>query len=161
MPLSGDDHRISGSGGSNRYLDGFAAVDFHRVSRPSLGQGTGSHLLEPAFPDPRDDHFDDIQGSFRARIVRSYDRDIRSQALYWMGVSHERSVGLMSEGNYKGRGKGMGEAYQTYRRVTFDFPDSKWAKYARGRLADPVFARIIELEKLERERMIEQLKESR
>ena len=38
----------------------------------------------------------------------------------------------------------MQEAYQLYRRVTFDFPDSKWAKYARGRLADPAFEDIIE-----------------
>jgi hypothetical protein len=55
----------------------------------------------------------------------------------------------------------MDTAYETYRRVTFDFPDSLWAKYARGRLADPVFAKMIELENLQRERMIEALKESR
>ncbi|MFT5854184.1 MAG: outer membrane protein assembly factor BamD (BamD/ComL family), partial [Verrucomicrobiales bacterium] len=92
----------------------------------------------------------------------TYDgREIRSQALYWCGLSFERSAGIMSEGNYKGRGNAMGKAYQIYRRTTFDFPDSKWAKYARGRLADPVFARIIELETLERERMIETLKDSR
>ncbi|MCH7224681.1 tetratricopeptide repeat protein [Haloferula sp. A504] len=87
--------------------------------------------------------------------------DIRAQAIYWSGISHERWVGLMSENNYKARGNGIREAYQLYRRVTFDFPDSKWAKYARGRLADPVFARIIEEENKARERMIEQLKESR
>ena len=59
------------------------------------------------------------------------------------------------------RGASMNEAYEIYRRITFDFPDSKWAKYARGRLADPVFARIIQIEKEERERMIEALKENR
>ena len=84
------------------------------------------------------------------------DRDIRSQGLYWMGLSHERS-----SGGWKSRGMHMQEAYQLYRRITFDFPDSKWAKYARGRLADPVFAGIIEREQLERERMIEALKNSR
>lgn len=81
----------------------------------------------------------------------NYDgREVRGQAMYWCGLSYER----IAEPDLKA-------AYQLYRRVTFDFPDSKWAKYARGRLADPAFARIIEIEKLERERLIEALKESR
>jgi len=54
----------------------------------------------------------------------------------------------------------MMSAYQIYRRVTFDFPDSKWAKYSRGRLADPVFETIIEKEAVMRERMLEALKEA-
>ena len=54
----------------------------------------------------------------------------------------------------------MNDAYKLYRRVTFDFPDSKWAKYARGRLSDPAFERIIQVENEARERMIEALKES-
>ena len=74
------------------------------------------------------------------------DKTVRSQALFWMGISYERINNL-------------NEAYETYRRITFDFPDSIWAKQARGRLADPAFARIIELEALERERMLEALKE--
>ncbi|HSG33256.1 MAG TPA: tetratricopeptide repeat protein, partial [Sphingomonadaceae bacterium] len=90
----------------------------------------------------------------------AYDgREIRSQAIYWSGLSHERLAATMSKDNYKGIGAAMQKAYQLYRRVTFDFPDSIWAKYARGRLADPAFARIIELETKERERMIETLKE--
>jgi outer membrane protein assembly factor BamD (BamD/ComL family) len=84
------------------------------------------------------------------------DRDVRAQAIYWMGLSYERKP----TAGYKSEGSNMQQAYQLYRRVTFDFPDSKWAKYARGRLADPVFAKIIELENLERERMIEGLKAS-
>ena len=76
----------------------------------------------------------------------AYDgREIRSQALFWSGVSHER---LLS----------TAEAYQIYRRTTFDFPDSNWAKRSRGRLADPAFARIIEEEKLAREELLEGLK---
>ena len=80
------------------------------------------------------------------------DRDIRAQALYWCGISHERIP--------VGGGRAKRSAYQIYRRVTFDFPDSKWAKYSRGRLADPVFARIIEQEALGREKMLEALKEA-
>lgn len=89
------------------------------------------------------------------------DREIRSQALYWGGISNERMAGLMPEDNWRGRGEAMGIAYETYRRVTFDFPDSIWAKYARGRLADPAFEKRVEEENLARERMIEALKESR
>jgi outer membrane protein assembly factor BamD (BamD/ComL family) len=101
------------------------------------------------------------------RFVRVIDNEqydgpeIRAQAIYWSGVSHERSAGIMSEANYRGRGTAIREAYQLYRRVTFDFPDSIWAKYARGRLADPVFAEIIRIENLERERMIETLKDKK
>ena len=51
------------------------------------------------------------------------------------------------------------EAYKLYRRTTFDFPDSVWAKQARGRLADPVFATIIAAEEKAREQMLEALKE--
>lgn len=79
----------------------------------------------------------------------TYDgREIRAQALFWSGVSHERLLATA-------------EAYQIYRRTTFDFPDSNWAKRSRGRLADPIFARIIELEKEAREQLLEGLKSQR
>jgi outer membrane protein assembly factor BamD (BamD/ComL family) len=89
------------------------------------------------------------------------DAEIRSQALYWSGISQERMAGLMSEDNYRGRGEAINTAYTTYRRVTFDFPDSIWAKYSRGRLADPAFERLVKEENEARERMIDSLKESR
>jgi outer membrane protein assembly factor BamD (BamD/ComL family) len=94
--------------------------------------------------------------------VENYDdREIRSQALYWSGISNERMAGLMAEDNWRGRGEAMDAAYEIYRRVTFDFPDSLWAKYARGRLADPAFESRVAKENEARERMIESLKESR
>jgi outer membrane protein assembly factor BamD (BamD/ComL family) len=89
------------------------------------------------------------------------DREIRSQALYWGGISNERMAGLMPEDNLRGRDEAMTTAYETYRRVTFDFPDSLWAKYARGRLADPAFERHVEEENMTRERMIRAFKESK
>ena len=91
--------------------------------------------------------------------AEEYDgRAVRAQALYWSGLSYERWAGTMTEGNWRGRGGCMDEAYKIYRRVTFDFPDSKWAKFARGRLSDKVFERKIELENKMRERVLEQLK---
>jgi outer membrane protein assembly factor BamD (BamD/ComL family) len=89
------------------------------------------------------------------------DREIRSQAIYWAGLSHERLAATYSDGNYRGKGEAINSAYQLYRRVTYDFPDSIWAKYARGRLADPVFAKIIEVEAEQRQQMIDALKDSR
>lgn len=87
-----------------------------------------------------------VDGFEKVVNTEQYDgKTIRSQAMFWWGISHER----MSEHK---------TAYQLYRRVTFDFPDSIWAKRARGRLADPAFARIIEQEELLRERMLESLK---
>jgi TolA-binding protein len=75
--------------------------------------------------------------------------EIRAQAMYWSGLSHERGEG------------DMGTAYQLYRRVTFDFPDCIWAKYARGRLADPAFEKIIAADQQARGMMIEALKEEK
>lgn len=89
----------------------------------------------------------------------AYDgRDIRAQAMYWSGLSAERLAATMNESNYRGRGEAINDAYKIYRRITFDFPDSKWAKFARGRLTDPTFGAIIEKEALARERMLESLK---
>jgi TolA-binding protein len=86
-----------------------------------------------------------------AKLVdnETYDaNEIRSQALFWMGLSYER----ISDGI---------NAYKTYRRVTYDFPDSKYAKMARGRLSDPAYAKIIEVEQRGRQGMINALKEER
>ncbi|MDT8390925.1 MAG: tetratricopeptide repeat protein [Lentisphaeria bacterium] len=99
-----------------------------------------------------------IEGFEKTYENEAYDgRDIRAQAMYWSGLSSERWAAALSEDDWKGRGKGINDAYKIYRRVTFDFPDSKWAKFARGRLTDPVFGKIIETEALMRERMLESL----
>ena len=84
---------------------------------------------------------------------------IRAQALFWGAYSRE--LYPTSEDDYRTRGTMIREAYQMYRRITFDFPDSIWAKRARGRLADPVFERIIEQENEARERLIENIKSMR
>lgn len=105
---------------------------------------------------------DAIAGFLTVYDNEQYDgREIRSQAMYWSGLSNERKAALMSEDNWRGRGEAINAGYKIYRRVTYDFPDSKWAKLARGRLADPVFGRIIEVEQEERERMLEGLKEQK
>ncbi|MGB0766604.1 MAG: tetratricopeptide repeat protein [Phycisphaeraceae bacterium] len=93
------------------------------------------------------DFNDAIEGFQKVIDVEAYDdKTVRSQAMFWQGISNERIA--QTE-----------QAYQLYRRTTFDFPDSVWAKQARGRLADPVFAKFIEIEKKSRERMLEALRD--
>ena len=70
--------------------------------------------------------------------------------MYWS--AYAREVSPMAE---------HGGAYKLYQRIKFDFPDSIWAKRARGRLADPAFATIIEQDQLIRQKMIDALKEER
>ena len=99
-----------------------------------------------------------ISGFVKVVDTEEYDdTSIRAQALFWCGLSYERIV-ASAGANYKLSGASQQEAYETYRRVTFDFPDSKWAKMARGRLADAAFAKIIEVEDQKREKMLEAIK---
>jgi TolA-binding protein len=51
------------------------------------------------------------------------DNDLSSEAMYWLGDS------LSKQKEYK-------EAYQTFKKLTWDYPATKWAKIARGRLTD-------------------------
>ncbi|MFK7790153.1 MAG: tetratricopeptide repeat protein [Phycisphaeraceae bacterium] len=93
------------------------------------------------------DYQDAIDGFQVVIDTETYDgKTVRSQAMFWAGISHERLSNPRA-------------AYQLYRRTTFDFPDSIWAKQSRGRLADPAFARIIAEEQKARESMLEALKE--
>jgi tetratricopeptide (TPR) repeat protein len=87
--------------------------------------------------------------------------EIRAQAIYWSGLSHERWLGATPVDNYKLRGKIQKNAYDLYKRVTYDFPDSKWAKFARGRLADPAFAKLVEQEQQANQRMLDMLNEQK
>jgi outer membrane protein assembly factor BamD (BamD/ComL family) len=55
--------------------------------------------------------------------TESYDGpEIRAQAMYWAGMCYESLKEPMA-------------AYSLYKRVTFDFPESKWASYARAQLS--------------------------
>lgn len=71
-----------------------------------------------------------------------YDgKTVRSQAMYWVGKCYQ-TVGQQMA------------AYSIYKRLTYDFPESKWAAYARGELSDD---RMVELDrKLEIKQLEEQ-----
>ena len=64
---------------------------------------------------------------------------LRSEAMYWAGMSHqELSQPLL--------------AYALFKRITYDFPESKWAAYARSQLSTEkmlILDRNLEIERLE------------
>lgn len=55
--------------------------------------------------------------------------ELIAQSMYWCGDSFIRMK------NYIG-------AYRMFKRLTWDYPESVWAKYARGRLTEPELARV-------------------
>jgi TolA-binding protein len=61
-------------------------------------------------------------------LIRAYpdDTTLRPEAMYWLG-----------DAAFLGRDSVM--AYKSFKQVTWDYPSSKWAKIARGRLTDQAF----------------------
>ena len=72
----------------------------------------------------------------------SYDgKTIRSQAMYWSGMCYQNLRQPMA-------------AYSHFKRLTYDFPESEWAAYARGQLSQEGLLNLetkLELERLEGE----------
>ncbi len=68
-------------------------------------------------------------------LLKTYadDHNVRAETMYWLAESYYRS-------------KDNVKAYQTFKKLTWDYPETKWAKIARGRLTEEVFARIAENE---------------
>ncbi len=52
------------------------------------------------------------------------DKDLRSESMYWAGHCQ------MEMRRYE-------DAYKAFTKLTWDYPESRWAKFARGRLTDP------------------------
>ena len=59
------------------------------------------------------------------------DKEVRAEAMYWLGDSYFKDRNFM-------------KAYQTFKKLTWDYPESKWAKIARGRLTEDELARFEE-----------------
>ena len=64
-------------------------------------------------------------------LIKKYDedKDLRAEAMYWLGDTYFNSA-------KSGNKKGFEKSYQVFTTLTFEYPESKWAKMARGRLAD-------------------------
>ena len=79
------------------------------------------------------------------RVVndQGYDgKTLRSKGMYWAGMCYQKLRQEMA-------------AYSIYKRLTYDFPESKWAAYARGQLSQG------KLQKLENQLEIDRLEEGR
>jgi TolA-binding protein len=61
------------------------------------------------------------------------EKALRPEAMYWLADSS-------AKGNDNVR------AFRTFKKVTWDYPESQWAKAARGRLTEEVFSRMQEQE---------------
>ena len=76
------------------------------------------------------------------RIIdnESYDGvEVRSQAMYWAGICQQTLRQQLL-------------AYGLFKRITYDFPESKWAAYARSQLSTEQMLRLdqqLEIERLE------------
>ena len=68
-----------------------------------------------------------------------YDgKTLRAEAMYWAGKCHQTLGGQL-------------EAYAFFKRITYDFPESKWAAYARAQLSTESLLRLdqrLEIERL-------------
>ena len=85
-----------------------------------------AYILSESFIEGAE-HFKDFIDKF------PNDQQLRPAAMYWAGDAYLK-------------GRDALHAYQMFKRSTWDYPESKWAKYARGRLTSPVFDRIAEME---------------
>jgi TolA-binding protein len=73
------------------------------------------------------------------------DKDVVAEGLYWKGHAN-MDMGNPEKGkSYKGKAgekDPLTEAYRAFKKCTWDYPETKWAKYCRGRLTDPLLARV-------------------
>ncbi|MFO7870463.1 MAG: tetratricopeptide repeat protein [Kiritimatiellia bacterium] len=57
------------------------------------------------------------------------DKDVRAEAKYWCADSYMHM-------------KNLEEAYKQFKTLTWDYPESKWAKFARGQLTKEALAKL-------------------
>ena len=67
-----------------------------------------------------------------------HEKDVRAEALYWLGDAWVKCA------TDRGDPEGYKNAYQAFKKLTWEYPESKWAKHARGRLTDTSFTRLEE-----------------
>jgi outer membrane protein assembly factor BamD (BamD/ComL family) len=87
-------------------------------------------------------HQEAIDAFQRVIAEQGYDgKTIRAQAMYWAGMSYQTLRQPMA-------------AYSMFKRLTYDFPESEWAAFARGQLSQESLLKLeneLELERLEAE----------
>jgi len=81
------------------------------------------------------ERYDDAVTRFGKVIERGAAApELRAEAMYWAGDAYTRMGG----------GESMVKAYRMFKNLTWDFPETRWAKFARGRLTEESFEKIAE-----------------
>jgi len=87
-------------------------------------------------------HQEAVDAFQRVIAEQGYDgKTIRAQAMYWVGMSYQTLKQPMA-------------AYSIFKRLTYDFPESEWAAFARAQLSQEGLLDLeskLELERLEGE----------
>lgn len=65
------------------------------------------------------------------------DKDLVAEAMYWCGDAYAKAGEQALKGGMPA--STMLAAFRMWKRLTWDYPESKWAKYARARLGDGAF----------------------
>jgi outer membrane protein assembly factor BamD (BamD/ComL family) len=88
-------------------------------------------------------HQNAVDAFLRVIAEEGYDgKTIRAQAMYWAGMSYQSLKEPMA-------------AYSVFKRLTYDFPESEWAAFARGQLSQESMLDLeskLEMQRLEGER---------
>ena len=61
------------------------------------------------------------------------ENDLIAQAMYWSGDCYMKKKDYLN-------------AYRMFKKLTWDYPDTTWAKYARGRLTEEALARVEQMD---------------
>jgi TolA-binding protein len=70
---------------------------------------------------------------FKTFVDKFPASSLTAAALYWAGDAYLKGHDAL-------------HAYQMFKRCVWEYGDTKWAKFSRGRLTSPVFDRIAEME---------------
>jgi len=68
------------------------------------------------------------------------DKEARPEGMFWAGEAYLKLADDKTAS--KGVDQPMLQAYRMFKRLTWDYPESKWAKYARGRLTEGPMAEM-------------------
>ena len=68
-------------------------------------------------------------GEIFTQLTKEYteDKQLRAKAMYWAGDCYYQAGDFL-------------QAYRRWTQLTWDYPESNWAKVARGKLTDEVMS---------------------
>jgi outer membrane protein assembly factor BamD (BamD/ComL family) len=111
----------------------------HELAPRALFLGAQCHMKQAAevagderLRSARNEQFQEALKALELLLTTYQDeKELRAESMYWMGDIHFKT------GDYRA-------SYIAFKKLTFDYPSTEWAKRARGYLTDEKFARIEE-----------------